>query len=147
MVAKPFFSSGLTSNPLDKILVATDGTESANEAVDLAVEMARRFDAALVALCVLPPRPGYDVEVEGLDLPYREGLNYAREVASEYNTPFQKIEKSGDPAEEIVETAEDVEAEMVVLGGTGKKGLSRLMLGSVAEKVVKESPVSVTVAK
>lgn len=132
---------------MERVLVATDGSEAAEMAVDLAIEVARRFEAELVALCVRPPRPGYDVEVEGLDRPYRDGLDYAGRVASEYNVPFSEVEETGDPAEEIVEAAEELGADMIVVGSTGKKGLTRLMLGSVAEKVVKESTVPVTVAK
>lgn len=132
---------------MDRILVATDGSDAANRATDLAVEIASRFSASLVALCVKPPRPDYPVEVDGLDMPYMKGLEYAREAAGDGNVPFQERDETGDPAEEIVEAAEEVEADLIVVGGTSKKGISRLMLGSVAEKVVKESPVHVTVAK
>ncbi len=132
---------------MERILVATDGSDKANRAVDLAVDMAYMFSAQVTALCVRPPRPGYAVEVEGLDRPYRQGLEYAGEAASEANVPFSEVERTGDPAEEIVKAAVELDADMVVVGSTGKRGISRLMLGSVAEKVVKESTVPVTVAK
>lgn len=141
------FLTGAKQGSVEKILVATDGSDAAKRAVELAVDMAYRFDAALIALVVKPPRPGYPVEVEGLDRPYREGLEYAEHVASEHNVPFERLQETGDPAEEIVKASEEVEADLVVVGGTSKKGISRLMLGSVAEKVVKESKVPVTVAK
>ncbi|MBS1263642.1 MAG: Universal stress protein [Methanonatronarchaeales archaeon] len=132
---------------MEHILVATDGSEKADRAVNLAVDMASGLSASVTALCVRPPRPGYAVEVEGLDRPYRQGLEHAREAASDANVPFSEEERMGEPAEEIVKAADDLDADLVVVGLTGKKGISRLMMGSVAEKVVKESPVPVTVAK
>ncbi len=53
---------------------------------------------------------------------------------------------SGDPAEQVLETARDLDADLIVMGTHGRKGLSHLVLGSVAERVVRESPIPVLTA-
>jgi nucleotide-binding universal stress UspA family protein len=54
---------------------------------------------------------------------------------------------SGDPANEIVAYAEETDVDHIVVGSHGRSGLSRVLLGSTAEKVVRRSPVPVTVVK
>jgi nucleotide-binding universal stress UspA family protein len=50
---------------------------------------------------------------------------------------------SGDPAERVLETARGLNADLIVMGTHGRKGLGHLVLGSVAERVVRESPIPV----
>ena len=56
---------------------------------------------------------------------------------------YETLVISGDPAERVLETARGLAADLIVMGTHGRKGLSRLVLGSVAERVVRESPVPV----
>ena len=53
---------------------------------------------------------------------------------------------SGDPAEQVLNTARGLDADLIVMGTHGRKGLSHLVLGSVAERVVRESSVPVLTA-
>ena len=58
---------------------------------------------------------------------------------------FEQLE--GDPADVILERARALDVEMVAMGSRGRKGLARLVLGSVAEKVIRQSDTSVLVAR
>jgi nucleotide-binding universal stress UspA family protein len=76
-----------------------------------------------------------------------EILDSAKGIADEYDRTLETAQVEGKPADAIVESAETDEIDHVVLGSTGRDGIARLLLGSVAETVVRRSPVSVTVAK
>jgi nucleotide-binding universal stress UspA family protein len=74
-------------------------------------------------------------------------LSTAKEVADERTRAIETEHIDGTPADAIVEFTEDESFEHVVVGSTGRDGLARLLLGSVAETVIRRSPVSVTVVK
>lgn len=74
-------------------------------------------------------------------------LTAADEIADEHGRTIDTESIDGTPAEAIVEFAEEQDMDHVVLGSTGRDGLSRLLLGSVAETVIRRSPASVTVVK
>jgi nucleotide-binding universal stress UspA family protein len=74
-------------------------------------------------------------------------LSITGEIASRHGREIQTTTTEGKPAQAIVEYVEDNGVDHVVLGSTGRDGLNRLLLGSVAETVVRRSPVSVTVVK
>jgi nucleotide-binding universal stress UspA family protein len=59
----------------------------------------------------------------------------------------ETIVRQGDPRREIVEAAKDWDAELIVVGSHGRTGLQRLILGSVAEYVVRHAPCSVEVSR
>ena len=71
----------------------------------------------------------------------------AEEIAEERGRTVETTNTDGTPAEAIVEFAREGEFDHIVVGSTGRDGISRLLLGSVAETVVRRAPVSVTVAK
>lgn len=74
-------------------------------------------------------------------------LSTADEIASERGRSVDTESIDGTPADAVVEFADEHELDHVVLGSTGRDGLTRLLLGSVAETVIRRSPVSVTVVK
>jgi nucleotide-binding universal stress UspA family protein len=59
---------------------------------------------------------------------------------------YETLVTRGDPAEQVLNAARSLEADLIVMGTHGRKGLSHLVLGSVAERVVRESPVPVLTA-
>lgn len=142
-----------------RVLVPFDGSKPARRALSYALD---RFEAAdVTALYVLHPasyapagpagyatlggestnwEPQQDEHVAGI-------LDSADEVAREAGREIETTGNVGNPADAVVEYVEANEVDHVVLGSTGRDGLSRLLLGSVAETVVRRSPVSVTVAK
>ena len=74
-------------------------------------------------------------------------LELAEEIADEYDRTVETKNVDGEPAPTIVEYADENGIDHVVMGSTGRDGLTRLLLGSVAETVIRRSPVSVTVVK
>jgi nucleotide-binding universal stress UspA family protein len=133
------------------ILVATDFTESAQCAVDLAVEMCHKFAADLTLVhCWEAPSYSYGgglyVPVD-LITPIEKGASRALEEALtelKKRIPGAKsVLRSGSAWEEILVTATAIQADLIVVGTHGRRGLNRALLGSVAEKVVRmaEMPV------
>jgi nucleotide-binding universal stress UspA family protein len=133
------------------ILYPTDFSERAGFAFDLACALARDHGARLVVLHVIElPAPlggdaGMYVPVPAADwVVLREKLQQLRPapgVAVEHRLA------EGDPAAEIVYAAGEVKADLVVMGTHGRTGLRRLLMGSVAEQVVREAPCPVLTAK
>jgi universal stress protein A len=136
-----------------KILCPIDFSEHSLAALDVALKVAQQNDAALCLLNVVilpagaagfqpvPMEPYPGLEKERQD----ELVKLAREripAAVRYET----LVVNGDPADTVLRTARDVDADLIVMGTHGRKGLSRLVLGSVAEQVVRESPTPVLTA-
>ncbi|ARS89464.1 universal stress protein [Natrarchaeobaculum aegyptiacum] len=71
----------------------------------------------------------------------------ARAIAAGYDRELSTELFAGDPARAIVECAAETDVDHVVIGNHGRTGVSRVLLGSVAESVVRRSPVSVTVVR
>lgn len=134
------------------ILVPTDFSPPSEAALDRAVSYARAFGAEIILM------HAYEIPVVGfpegalvataelvteLDAGARESL--AREAASRAGSHviIRTIVKQGDPATVIAETADEVGAGLICIGTHGRTGLSRMLLGSVAEKVVRTATVPV----
>jgi nucleotide-binding universal stress UspA family protein len=132
------------------ILVATDFEASSAEAVETAVGLAQTLGAQLTLLHVweIPIYPymefmlNSDVIASVEDRAVNrlaEGLESVRKVLPD----AQSLLKSGEPWDGILEAIQELKPDLVVLGTHGRRGVSHVMLGSVAEKVVRLSPVPV----
>ncbi|ELZ24491.1 UspA domain-containing protein [Haloterrigena salina JCM 13891] len=145
-----------------QLLVPVDGSPLSKRALEHALE--EYEDASVIALHILDPTdPGYssptDVDVRnepphGSDEWYERAseeeekiFDDARELASEHGGTLDTDTAIGEPAREIVDYAEENEIDHVVMGSHGRRGETRLLLGSVADMVVRRSPVSVTVIR
>lgn len=141
------------------ILFATDGSSASEHAAQLAVELARVHQARLTALYVVDPYPYLGVG-EANPLGFQAYMSAALQHAAEaHNKVAALCEKA--PAVEfqarlaedvaaatgIVQSARQVDADLIIVGSHGRTGVARLMLGSVASKVVAESPIPVLVAR
>ena len=131
------------------ILVATDFSAPADRAVDAAVMLAQTFEGKLTLFHVyeLPTNYGYS---GGLIWPMQELASAARDALDEalakLKQRFPRAEGllgSGDPSQQILAAAKEKRADLIVLGTHGRRGLSHVFFGSVAEKVVRLSPVPV----
>ncbi len=130
------------------ILVPTDFGDASQRARDIALELARRFDARVTLLHVwMVPSPVYG---EGLSWPTadleaasRRALDGELAAAVKVYGPTKAELRVGVAWERILDSVKDLGADLVVMGTHGRRGLSRLVLGSVAEKVVRLSPVPV----
>jgi nucleotide-binding universal stress UspA family protein len=130
------------------ILVATDFSEASESAVSTAIEMARAFQARLTLLHVWNvPNMGY---AAALAWPMADMEEAARKTLDEGHARVLKllpgtaaVLKVGREWERILETVKELDVDLIVMGTQGRRGLPRLMLGSVAEKVVRLAPVPV----
>ncbi len=136
-----------------KILVATDFSEPSDAARRMAVELARRLGAELEIVHVEEPLPAYAFAEGPLpDLPRlqeevrswaeRELEQQAKE-ARDAGVPVTTAILVGTPANAIVETARTDGADLIVVGSHGRTGLERVLLGSVAERIVRNAPCPV----
>ncbi|EMA50687.1 universal stress protein [Halococcus salifodinae] len=133
----------------DRILVPTDGSPGADRVVDHAAELAVIHDAELHAIYVVNTA-GYaglpaDTAIEGLGSMLNEQGEAALDRAAGWvdDVPFERVLADGAPSSEIVEYAESEECDLIVMGTHGRGGINRLLLGSVAERVVRTSSVPV----
>ncbi len=142
------------------ILLATDGSAASAHAASLAVGLARAHGARLTALYVADPYPYIGVgEVNPMG--FQAYLAAGQQLASQAHAQVEALCKQGGAsvplqvklvedvaaAHGIVETARTDGADLIVMGSHGRSGIARLMLGSVATKVVAESSVPVLVTR
>jgi nucleotide-binding universal stress UspA family protein len=132
--------------PIRTILHATDFSENSKAAFQLACALARDYQALLVVAHVAePPLLLYG---NGIVLvPHAEDLVEAtRERLQKIAAPDLRLEHrlvEGDPRMEIVRLAQEIGANLIVLGTHGRGGFGRLLMGSVAESVSRKAPCPV----
>ena len=140
------------------ILLATDGSGASEHAAALAVGLARTHRARLTALYVVDPYPYLGVG-EANPVGFQAYMASAQQHAATAHARVAELCKDTDidlqvrmaqdvaAAQGIVQTAQEAEADLIVVGSHGRTGIARLMLGSVAAKVVAESHIPVLVAR
>ncbi|MFC5368258.1 universal stress protein [Salinirubrum litoreum] len=135
------------------ILVPIDGSPESSRALAFAVE--EWPEAAVTLLHVIDPvEAGYGATggiPSGAEQWYENAKGQADElfdrVGDDFGREFDTETEVGRPASTIVDFAEEGRFDHVVMGSHGRKGVSRILLGSVAESVVRNSPVPVTVVR
>jgi nucleotide-binding universal stress UspA family protein len=141
------------------IVVGTDGSETAHKAVREAVELARSVGASLSVVSAYAPVSSQRLKEEQREAPEdmqwminaREDVDATlREVQEEYEDADVEIEtfaRQGDPADAILDLAEEREADLIVVGNKGMTGAKRFLLGSVPNKVSHHAPCSVLIIR
>ncbi len=129
---------------VERILLPVDGSEPAVIATQYAVVLAKTFGASIKAIYV-------DTGLEALELPEEidaedayegshasvKGLAIAKTMCDRNDVECEIEIVKGGVAKRIIATANDYNADMVILGDTGRTGIKRIALGSIAETVVK----------
>jgi universal stress protein A len=130
---------------LKRILIPTDFSTTSEAALSYGIALARAFNAKLVLMNV-PEHPGVAAEAEYPIGIYETMQNAANqrlgEVLSREEVKELKPEylmRPGDPAEEIVKCAGSHAIDLIVMGTHGREGVARVILGSVAETVVRRA--------
>ncbi|HEY4117828.1 MAG TPA: universal stress protein [Byssovorax sp.] len=137
-------------NGFQRILVATDFGESSAAAVDMAIDLATKFDAELTVAHVYEPPVPYDsgfgypapMFADLGDMAAQELAKELARVKARYPRAVSML-RTGVAWEGTLAAAQQQRADLIVLGTHGRRGISRALLGSVAEKVVRLSPVAV----
>ncbi len=133
-----------------KVLCPIDFSEHSLTALEVALKVVQQNDAALYLLNVAPMPAGaagfQPVPLDPYPIVEKDRREQLEKLAREQIPAAVRCETlvtSGDPAERVLETARGLGADLIVMGTHGRKGLGHLVLGSVAERVVRESPIPV----
>ncbi len=136
---------------ISKILVAVDSSEFALKAAKKAVSLAKNFKAEVGIVFVIEPiKPiaaaelGY-MAVDVIEKSKQEADALLAKICDECNVKAKCFTPEGPIAEMIIKTAEDFGANVLSLSTHGRTGLLHLLLGSVAQSVVQNSPIPVLV--
>ena len=141
------------------ILVPVDGSETSLVAVQQAAELSKAFSSKVTAICVLTLDPFIGVEFINTQDMQDDYMRQARaDVQQLLNDAKQKFAEHGIDVDtkivegqiihkEIVATAEQINADLLVIGSHGRKGLKKMVLGSVAQSVLGEIHIPVLVVR
>ena len=140
---------------ISRILVPVDFSECSKKALQYAMPLAKEHGAALTLLYIVPPI--YTVgEYGGMEYPQlqaemqasgRQALEKLNDMEVHGQVPTEIVIRLGAPANEIIETARTLESDLIVLSTHGRTGLKHLLLGSVAEHVVRRAPCPVLIVR
>ena len=143
-----------------RIVVGTDGSDTASVAVRQAIELARVTGASLDVVSAFEPAtapqlaPEERIEVPG-DVQYEVGgrqevntvLDRAAGEAERVGVSVSTHAREGDPADAILDVAEETNADVLVVGNKGMTGAKRFLLGSVPNQVSHHAPCNVLIVK
>jgi nucleotide-binding universal stress UspA family protein len=141
------------------IVVGTDGSETARKAVAAAVDLAKAVGASLDIVSAYEPVSSQRLREESRQAPEdtqwsinpREDveatLEDAKESIGDAGVDLQTFAREGDPADAILDVAEERGADLIVVGNKGMTGAKRFLLGSVPNKVSHHAPCSVLIIR
>ena len=141
------------------IVVGTDGSETANEAVRQATELAKAVGASVDLVSAYEPVSSARLREEAQQVPKdmewmvnpREDvdatLKTAAEQVGEAGVEVGTFAREGDPADAILDVAEERKSDLIIVGNKGMTGAKRFLLGSVPNKVSHHAPCSVLIIR
>lgn len=136
----------------ETILVPTDFGESAELALDHAIDIARAMKSKIVLLYACPILTGALLDgaimpslevIEMMQQAGRKGLAMSLEKRKDSGIEIRTVDVVGDPRSCILDAAKEFGADLIVMGTHGRRGVSRFLFGSTAEAVVRTSPIPV----
>jgi nucleotide-binding universal stress UspA family protein len=141
------------------IVVGTDGSETAGEAVRQATDLAKAVGARIHLVSAFEPVGNQRLREERTQVPddmewmvnEREDveatLRQAAEQIEEAGVQVETFSRQGDPADAILDVAEEQNADLIIVGNKGMTGAKRFLLGSVPNKVSHHAPCSVMIIR
>ena len=141
------------------IVVGTDGSDTARKAVDEAIDLAKSVGASVYLVSAYEPVPQARLREEARQMPEdlqwmvnrREEvdatLSDAADIVREAGVDVETFAREGDPADAILDVAEERDADLIVVGNKGMTGARRFLLGSVPNKVSHHAPCSVLIVR
>lgn len=126
-------------------MVPTDGSEYAARAEDIAIELAGRLGAVVVAVHVIDEKLIYPFEV--LEEEGKEILGAVQRKGREAGVRVDEVLVFGSPAHDMKKIADKTGADLVVIASHGRSGLEKILMGSVAETTLKTVTVPVLLVK
>jgi nucleotide-binding universal stress UspA family protein len=141
------------------IVVGTDGSDTAGKAVERATELAKAIGASIELVSAFEPVPAGRLREEAREIPrdmqwivnprvdVEATLRDAAEAVEAAGVPVRTYAREGDPADAILDVAEERGADLIVVGNKGMTGAKRFLLGSVPNKVSHHAPCSVLIIR
>jgi|SRR5215831_20987579 len=141
------------------IVVGTDGSDTAGQAVREAVDLAKAVGASIELVSAYEPVPSERLREERRNAPDdlqwaigpREDVDVTLEaaagIAREAGVPVNVYPRQGDPADAILDVAEERGADLIIVGNKGMTGAKRFLMGSVPNKVSHHAPCSVLIIR
>jgi nucleotide-binding universal stress UspA family protein len=144
---------------IGKIVVGTDGSDTAAEAVRQASELARAVGARVYLVCAYEAVPARKLRTERIDVP--QDMQWMVNPRSDVEALLEQealalraaglevdtLAREGDPADAILDVAETRDADLIVVGNKGMTGAKRFLLGSVPNKISHHAPCSVLIIR
>jgi len=146
-----------------KIMIATDGSDCANLAIEKGMELARLSGGTVYAVYVMSTaylptmdssayffvdtNPSWESIREALKNQGQQAVNYIKKLGETKGIKVESILLEGYPSDELIRYAEENEMDIVVMGTLGKTGVNRILLGSVAGNLVRHSKIPVMVVR
>ena len=144
-----------SSQTIKKILVPTDGSDYSIHAAEYAISIAKTHDAQIMAVYVLDEvvidrfskiTEREDIEKE-LKADGQRYVNFILGLAEKEGVKASSLIVEGRPFEQIVHLSDGLEMDLIVLGTYGRRGAERILIGSVAERVIEYAHCPVLVVK
>jgi nucleotide-binding universal stress UspA family protein len=144
---------------IESIVVGTDGSDTASEAVRQATQLARTLGAKVYLVSAYEPVPASRLREERQQVPDdlqwlinpREDVDRTLEECAvgmrAAGLDVETLAREGDPADSILDVAEEKEADLIIVGNKGMTGAKRFLLGSVPNKVSHHAPCSVLIIR
>ena len=140
---------------IQKILVPTDGSDYSMRAAEYAINIAKTLSAQILVVFVVDEivleQIAKSTERERVETELKEDgrryVNYAVGLAEKQGVKASSLIATGRPFEQIVHMAKGLNTDLIVMGTYGRRGADRILLGSVAERVIEFAPCPVLVIK
>ncbi len=148
----------------ERILIATDGSKNGEKAAEVGIELAKRSGGKVIIVYVadiggymssagiIPPFGGVSPDaIDTIEASIKEAGEKAtlqvNELARASGVTSERLIVEGNPPSEILRLAEDHKVDVIVMGSIGKTGLEKFLMGSVAEKVIRNSKLPVLIVR
>lgn len=136
-----------------KILIPTDGSEYTKVAIKKGLKLAKQTGATVTALYVVDQTAFINIPMDSTTLNIyalleeegRNALDFVKKMGAEMEVPVEIRMESGSPVKNIIELSKSFD--LIVMGTLGRGGLSKLLMGSVAEKVVRHADCPVMLVR
>jgi nucleotide-binding universal stress UspA family protein len=144
---------------IKKIMIATDGSDTSKKAAMIGIDIAHRANGSITAVYVmetlrLAHLPGFatlpGLKEKILQLMQEEGqqaTQFVEDQAFSRKVPCRKILTQGSPSEELLKISRELGIDLIIMGSLGRTGMEKIILGSVAGKVVLQSSIPVLLVK
>ncbi|WP_440765318.1 universal stress protein [Natronorubrum sp. DTA7] len=131
----------------DDLLIPTDGSDGTRQSITHGLAIAKRFDATIHALSIVPEGPLGTLQNEAASPAAHRAVERVAVDAERADIDVETAVEQGVPHEEILEYADEHDIDMIVMGTQGRTGLDRVLVGSVTERVVRMADVPVVTVR